>query len=294
MELHQLRYLVEIVDSGTFSAAAARLHVSQSGVSAQLAKLERELGQSLLERSRSGAVPTAAGEAVLPWARAALQAVEAIDQLSHDLAELLRGRVRMGLLAGFATPSFLHGLAAFRRRFPGVELEFTEGESSELAEAVRDGRLDLAILGFAGPPPADLVSLPFIDEPVAAVCADRHRLAGRGSVTLAELAAEQLLTLPPGTGQRTAFELSCERAGLTPAPALSARSPELLIGLAEQDAGVAVLTASMVDRAGLVAVPISDATVHAGVALTVRPGDRPRATAELWRTLAAELRPSTR
>ena len=72
MEMHQLRYFAAVVDEGSFTAAAARLHVSQSGISTQVAKLERELGQQLLERSGRRVRRTPAGEAVLPLAKSAL------------------------------------------------------------------------------------------------------------------------------------------------------------------------------------------------------------------------------
>ncbi|KOG56021.1 LysR family transcriptional regulator, partial [Streptomyces varsoviensis] len=76
MELRQLEYLVAVVEEASFTKAAARLHVAQPGVSAQVRQLERELGQSLLDRSGRTVRPTEAGAAVLPYARAALAAVD--------------------------------------------------------------------------------------------------------------------------------------------------------------------------------------------------------------------------
>src|SRR6185295_2039888 len=103
MELRQLEYLVAVADDASFTRAAARLHVAQPGVSAQIRRLERELGQPLLERS-GGVRPTAAGEAVLPHARAAIAAVAAVRHAVDDLAGLVRGRVAMGVVTSYVEP----------------------------------------------------------------------------------------------------------------------------------------------------------------------------------------------
>lgn len=83
MELRQLRYLVTIVEAGGFTRAAERVHVAQPGVSAQIRQLERELGQELLDRSGRTVRLTDAGAAVLPYARAALRAIEDLLSLIH-------------------------------------------------------------------------------------------------------------------------------------------------------------------------------------------------------------------
>lgn len=100
MELRQLRYFVSVVEEGGFTRAAAWLHLAQPGLSAQIRQLEKEVGQPLLDRSGRSVTPTEVGRAVLPHARAALAAAEAVRQTVDAYTGLLRGRVTLGLVSG--------------------------------------------------------------------------------------------------------------------------------------------------------------------------------------------------
>src|SRR4051794_2152774 len=115
MEIGQLRYFVSVVDHGSFTAASQRLHVSQSGISAQLAKLERELGHDLLIRGPRNVRLTHAGETLLPRAREALRAVDSVRQSADELSSLIHGHVRLGVIAGCIIPGFLDAVATFHR-----------------------------------------------------------------------------------------------------------------------------------------------------------------------------------
>src|SRR3954465_15032953 len=98
MELRQLAYVVAVAEEGGFTRAAARVHVAQPGVSAQVRRLERELGQELLDRSGRAVTLTEAGRAVLPYARAALAAAAHARLAVDELAGLVRGRVTVGMI----------------------------------------------------------------------------------------------------------------------------------------------------------------------------------------------------
>lgn len=115
-----------------------------------------------------------------------------------------------------------------------------------------------------------------------------HRLAGTRP-RLADLHEETVLCIPPGTGIRTALEQSCARAGVDPKVDLSGSNPETLLGLTARGLGVCVLAESMAAGADLVATPIVDAEVRAGLALVVREGDQQRATRRLYGLLQAAL-----
>jgi DNA-binding transcriptional LysR family regulator len=244
MELRQLEYLVAVVDEGGFTRAAQRVHISQSGVSAQIRQLERELGQPLLDRSARIVRPTAAGVAVLPFARAALAAVSGARQAVDELAGLLRGRVLVGVVTGCALPEFSAALAAFHRAHPQVGLSLVERGSDELVQAVRGGQLDLVVAGVHGPPPADLERLVLVDERLVLAVPTGHELAGRDAVPLAELAGRPLVCLPPGAGVRAAFDGACAGSGLD--VALEASSPAAVVDLVSQGLGVGVVSESMV------------------------------------------------
>src|SRR5690348_13561504 len=98
MELHQLEYFVAVAEEANFTRGAARVHVAQPGVSAQIRQLERELGEDLLDRSARAVRLTKVGAAVLPYARAALASADGARQVVAELAGLLRGHVAVGML----------------------------------------------------------------------------------------------------------------------------------------------------------------------------------------------------
>src|SRR5918998_1305356 len=122
MELRQLEYFLAVAEVGSFTRAAARVHVAQPGVSAQIRQLERELGQPLFDRSGRTVRLTEVGEAVLPYARAALEAAAGARHAVDELTGLLRGHVAMGIIAGCASVELADMLAAFHRAHPAVEI----------------------------------------------------------------------------------------------------------------------------------------------------------------------------
>ncbi|MFF2547409.1 LysR family transcriptional regulator [Kitasatospora sp. NPDC058063] len=289
MEMHQLRYFAAVVDEGTFTAAAARLHVSQSGISTQVAKLERELGQLLLDRAGRQVRLTPAGEAVLPLAKNALATLDAIQHTAAEFADAVRGRVRLGMITGCSIPPFLDAVADLGRSHPGIELSLHEGHSEDLQAQVLAGSLDLALIGYAGEVFPGLEATVAIDEPIAAVVPVGHAL-DRARLRLADLRGEKILCLSPGTGIRAAYRGSCRRLGLDPRVDIEASSPVALLRLAERGAGVAVLSASSAAGDGLRAVPLADAAVRARLGLVARRDQPSPAVRLLMARLRAALR----
>ncbi|WP_318212147.1 MULTISPECIES: LysR family transcriptional regulator [unclassified Streptomyces] len=249
MELRQLRYFVSVVEEGGFTRAAARLHLAQPGLSAQIRRLERELGQPLLDRSGRSVTPTEVGRAVLPYARAALAAADAVRQTVDAYTGLLRGRVTLGLVSGAAGHVFdIAGfLAAFHEDHPSVEVALTEDTTERMVAALLAGELDIALLGTAvrTPPPGTAFQM-VIDVPLVAVVAPGDPLLERAdgtSVPLAELRDRPLICLPRGTGVRAALERGCAQAGFRPRITFEAAAPHVLARLAARGLGTAVLPA---------------------------------------------------
>lgn len=260
MELRQLEYFVAVVEEANFTRAAQRVHVAQPAVSAQIGRLERELGQRLLDRSRREVRPTAAGVAVLPYAKAALAAVGDVRLAVDELSRLVRGTVAIGTVT--AHPVDVPGLLAdFHAEYPNVEITLSTANSDELIEAVRGGDLDLAIVSV-GPAeqPAGLDIEVVTDEPVDAAVGLADELAGAATVSLAQLTQRQrpLITLPVGTGIRSQLDRACAGIGVSPRIAFEASTPQALAELAERGLGVAILPRSMArDRPGLHALRLT-------------------------------------
>jgi DNA-binding transcriptional LysR family regulator len=291
MDLRQLEYFVAVAEEANFTRAAARVHISQSGVSAQVRQLERELGVELIDRSSRAATPTAAGRAALGPARAALAAAAAVRQAVDEIDGLLRGRLAVAMVTACTVAPLFDALAAFHRAHPGVELSLSEASSDQMLDQVRAGDVDLALVGCADRPPPDLAARTITRDDLVALVPDDHALAGRRKVALTEVVTHPLVCLPPGTGIRTVLDRACAAQGLQPTVTLEASAPETVADLARRGLGVAILSASMpaaLDRAGrraarLVAVPVTGAGVAAVLALVWRPAASNPALDELVR-----------
>lgn len=269
MELRQLEYFVAVAEEANFTRAAERVHISQSGVSAQVRQLERELGADLVDRSTRTATLTAAGVAALGPVRATLAAAASVRQAVDEVNELLRGRLVVAMVTACTVAPFFDALAAFHLAHPGVEIVLSEDTSDRMVEQVRTGLVDLALVGCAAAPPTDLESFSVVSEGLVALVAGDHTLAKRRKVALAEVVAHPLVCLPSGTGIRTVFDRACVVQGLQPTVALQASAPDAVVDLARRGLGVAILSESMTvqHEDQLARVPLTGVDIPAVLAL---------------------------
>jgi DNA-binding transcriptional LysR family regulator len=245
MEMRQLEYFIAVAEEANFTRAAQRVHISQSGVSAQIRQLEHDLGATLIDRSGRTATLTAAGSAALPHARAVLASAGAVQQAVDAVNGLIRGRLVVGMVTGCTVTPLFDALAAFHRAHPGVEITLIEDSSDLLTERVRAGTADLALIGASGTPPAGLGALPIISERLVAALSPGHPLAGRPRATLADIAAYPLVCMPQGTGIRAVLDQACAAQGIQPDIALQASAPSAVADLAIRGLGIAILSESM-------------------------------------------------
>ncbi|MDT8913060.1 LysR family transcriptional regulator [Amycolatopsis sp. PS_44_ISF1] len=191
--LRGLECLVAVLDSGSVTEAAARLHLSQPALSHQLAALEKEIGTPLLERLPRGTRATTAGRAVEQDARAALRAAERVVATGRAVGRGVGGRLRIACAESMTVAVLAPVLRRWQRRHPAVELALTELTSADaLADAVTTGEADLAV----GPRPArwtgpaELVGL----EEVVVAMARAHPLAGTaGGLGFTGIAAQPVV-----------------------------------------------------------------------------------------------------
>lgn len=245
MELRQLQYFCAVAEEANFTKAAAREHVAQPGVSAQIRQLERELGQQLFDRTGRTVRLTEAGAAVLPYARAALDAVAAARQVVDELAGLIRGKLAVGSVGTMASVDLPQLLADFHRTHPHVEITLWEATSTELLTALQTGQIDAAIIGLAAPPPPGIQTQTVADEPIVAAVAADDPLAGDDTIRLTALRDRPLITLPRGSGLRSYLDEACAAAGFAPRIAVEASDPRALVRFARHGLGVAILPASI-------------------------------------------------
>jgi DNA-binding transcriptional LysR family regulator len=276
MELRQLAYFIAVADEKNFTRAAATVHVAQPGVSAQIRRLERELGQDLLDRSGRSVQVTQAGAAVLPYARAALAAAAGARQAVDELAGLLRGHLTIGTVTSISSGEVdLPGLlAGFHRDHPAIEVTLSVANSDDLVDALRVGRLDLAFLGLGATMPAGIGTHILTSEPLVAVVSLRDPLAATTTLPLGALTGHTLISLPHGTGLRSALDQACAAAGFVPRIAFEAGDPRVLAQLAAHGLGVAIVPQSAADacRDQVHTLTITEPALRGQIALAWRTG----------------------
>jgi DNA-binding transcriptional LysR family regulator len=289
MELRQLEYLIAVAEEANFTRAAERVRISQPGISAQIRQLEHELGAQLIDRSGRRASLTAAGEAVLEHARAALAAAGAARQAADAVNGLLRGQLTVGMVTGCTVTPLFDALAGFHHAYGGVDITLIEGGSAELAAGVRAGQIDLALVGTAGLPPAGVGSFTVVSERLVAMVPPGHPLLDHEPVGLRDVTACPLVCMPPGTGLRGVLDQACAAAGLRPVIAVQASAGEAIIQLAQRGLGIGILSESMTGtgRDRLTAMVIEDIRIPAVLAVIWSPVASPALRELITRCRAA-------
>jgi DNA-binding transcriptional LysR family regulator len=245
MELRQLEYFVAVVEERSFTKAAQRERVAQPAVSAQIQRLERLVGQPLLNRTNREVRLTQAGSALLPHAKAALAAIRDAQLAVDEVSNLVRGAVAIGTVT-LHPVDVARLMAEFNADYPAVEFTLATDSSDVLIDKLKDGRLDVAIVSIGvDDEPLGLEYEVITDEAIEAAVVTRHPLARRKSLPLAELCEHPLISLPVGTGLRSRLDAACAAAGLHPRIAFEVTSPLELAELARHGLGVAILPQSM-------------------------------------------------
>jgi DNA-binding transcriptional LysR family regulator len=272
VNLQQLRYVLAVAETRSFTRAADGLFVVQSALSQQVRKLEAELGVQLFTRTTRSVSLTTAGEALIPLMR---QVIAGVDQITVD-AQALRGTVTGRLTVGMMEiPSDSLDVAAlmatFHAHYPDVTVTLRSGGSDVLVQATRDRKLDVAIVGSNVARAGDPISFDHLfSESLVAVLPNGHRLAASSSVSLRELAELPFIDFPPGYGLR--HETDRGFAGIQRRVAFEVTRVDEVIHFVCQGLGAALLPESVArNRAEanptLVLLPVQDAVLQREVHL---------------------------
>ena len=247
MDLRQLAALTAVADHHSFTAAADALRTVQSNVSAHVARLEKELGDELVDRS-TGSL-TAIGELVVARYRRIERELEAIVADVASARGDVSGTVRLGVIgtvARWLAPPLLERLSS---DLPKVHVVVVDASTTSLLPQLASGRLDLAVVNLPVQDP-DVRTEPLFSEDHVLVVPDDHDLGTRDRVTIAELAGHPLLLEPPGTGFRDDLDADAAHAGVTLTPAAQVDGMMLVASLAFLGKAPAVLPASAVPGPG--------------------------------------------
>ncbi|MFC9251549.1 LysR family transcriptional regulator [Amycolatopsis thailandensis] len=282
METRQLECFVAVAEELSFTRAARRLFAVQSTVSATIQALEAELGVKLFDRSTRRVALSPAGTVFLPEAKAALEAVDRAREVVADASAGLRGSLRVGTLTSVGDLDLPDLLGAFHRRYPLVELHVTVSitGSTGLAEDLRQGRLDVALLGL---PESDLAGLDtklIGSAPFVVVLPDGHRLGDRRSLTLADLSGESFVDNPRGFGNRVALDRAFEAIGTPRRVVVEVADLRAVPAYVAAGLGIAVVPDLRL-LAGVRTIPLDEPGLTWPLTIATRGERPPRRTARL-------------
>jgi LysR family transcriptional regulator, regulatory protein for tcuABC len=251
MDLRQLRYFAQIVESGSLSKASRCLFVAQPALSQQLAKLEDEVGKPLLQRSARGVTPTDNGVALYHHARFMLRQLDQALSIARQEAGEARGMVSLGLPATTVVAIGLPLMKRIHEKYPGILLNVVEGMSGHIGQMMRLGQLDLAIL-FTNDVSSKLDATPLLEEELFVLLPESSSFISRRktSITIAEVAALPLI-LPTAThGLRRRVVAEFERRDLTPHVVAEIDSLSLLMNCVYDGMGVTIKPISALQHEG--------------------------------------------
>ncbi len=241
MEIRQLRAFVAISESGTFTAAAKRVHVTQAAISMQIRQLENELGARLFVRAPRRVVLTEAGEHLLHRARHILREHDAAQDEIAELAGAERGRLRIGSASAMVTTDPLPGiLKELRRQHPRSEVSVTSGTSESLVDQILAGELDLAFVSL--PVEARGIQTERLNEDqLVAIASSRHRLAKQKAVSAYTLAGEKLILGERGGNTRRLIDQFFAQAGVALSVSMELSRQAAIRRMVEEDMGVGIV-----------------------------------------------------
>ncbi|MEU6406609.1 LysR substrate-binding domain-containing protein [Streptomyces sp. NPDC046985] len=242
MELRHLQHFVAVAEDQHFTRAAERLMVSQSGLSASIRTLERELRAPLFVRTTRRVTLTEAGRALLGEAERILTQVRSAHEAVAAVQGVLRGTLALGTEQCIAGVHVAGLLAAFRRRHPDVEVRLRQTGSVALAEGVAAGRLDLAFAYRTEPDGDQLRSVALASEPMTVLCHPGHRFATAAApLTPREVSDEVFVDFHPDWGPRRTTDAAFAAAGVRRTVALEVNDVHSLLDLVDENLGIAVV-----------------------------------------------------
>ena len=241
MEIRQLRAFVAIAESGTFTAGALRVHVTQAAISMQIRQLENELGAKVFVRAPRHVILTEAGEQLLRRARHILREHDAaLDEIA-ELAGAERGRLRIGSASAMVLTDRLPAiLKELRAQHPGAEISVTSGTSEVLVDQILAGDIDMAFVSL----PVDVRGIKterLSEDQLVAIASPRHKLAKQRTISAYTLAGERLILGERGGNTRRLIDQFFAQAGVTLHVAMELSRQQAIRRMVEADMGVGIV-----------------------------------------------------
>ena len=241
MEIRQLRAFVAIAESGTFTAGAMRVHVTQAAISMQIRQLETEIGAKVFVRAPRHVILTEAGEQLLRRARHILREHDAaLDEIA-ELAGAERGRLRIGSASAMVLTEQLPAiLKELRKQHPAADIAVTSGTSEVLVDQILAGEVDIAFVSL----PVDVRGIKterLSQDQLVAIASPRHKLAKQKTISAYTLAGERLILGERGGNTRRLIDQFFAQAGVTLRVAMELSRQQAIRRMVEEDMGVGIV-----------------------------------------------------
>jgi DNA-binding transcriptional LysR family regulator len=241
VEIRQLRAFVAIAESGTFTAGALRVHVTQAAISMQIRQLETEIGAKVFVRAPRHVILTEAGEQLLRRARHILREHDAaLDEIA-ELAGAERGRLRIGSASAMVLTEQLPAiLKELRKQHPAADIAVTSGTSEVLVDQILAGEVDIAFVSL----PVDVRGIKterLSQDQLVAIASPRHKLAKQKTVSAYTLAGERLILGERGGNTRRLIDQFFAQAGATLHVAMELSRQQAIKRMVEEDMGVGIV-----------------------------------------------------
>jgi DNA-binding transcriptional LysR family regulator len=241
VEIRQLRAFVAIAETGTFTAGALRVHVTQAAISMQIRQLESEIGARVFVRAPRHVILTEAGEQLLRRARHILREHDAaIDEIA-ELAGAERGRLRIGSASAMVLTEQLPAvLKELRKQHPAAEISVVSGTSEVLVDQILAGEVDVAFVSL----PVDVRGIKterLSEDQLVAIASPRHRLAKQRTISAYTLAGERLILGERGGNTRRLIDQFFAQAGATLRVAMELSRQQAIKRMVEEDMGVGIV-----------------------------------------------------
>jgi DNA-binding transcriptional LysR family regulator len=241
----RLLVLSEVVKRGSFSAAAEALSYTQSAVSQAIARLESEVGATLVVRDRRGVRPTAAGATLVEHAEAIFAQIDAAESELAAVLGVRGGRLRVASFPSAGSTLMPLAVATFRRGHPDVALTLAEGEPEEIAPRLRAGEFDLALLfefpGVRERPGVGLRTVTLLEDPMHVALPASHGLASKRALRLPDLRGEDWVQTSASSPCARHVVRLCLGAGFEPNVTFESDDYETVQGLVAAGVGVALI-----------------------------------------------------
>jgi DNA-binding transcriptional LysR family regulator len=238
--LHQLRVFSAAAELLNYTKAAEKLHLTQPAVSMQIRQLEENVDLPLFEQTGRRLFLTDAGRELYGYAQRVLEVITEAEEVLEGMKGVHKGHLRVSV-ASTANYFVARLLAAFSKQYPGVSISLDVTNRERLLRQLADNETDIVIMGEP-PLDADLVSRAFLENPLVAIAAPDHPLAGRRGIALEELAEHRFVQRESASGTRAAIERFFEGHGLSVEPGLEMRSNEAIKQAIEAGLGVGIVS----------------------------------------------------